>query len=112
MSEMSLFARLPESVVWMILTEFVGGFVVRRGKLMTRLCIDRFDCLYQIPRIKKNSIYKNSHDCEYFVQFCDKSQMLLCNSVYTGKSSIWFRYRPQGFSYQEKTWRNYIHEIE
>jgi hypothetical protein len=110
---MSIFARLPEDVVWMILTEFVGGFVVRRGKLLSRLRIDdRFNCLYTIPMVKKSPIYKYSHDCDYFVQFCDKSQILLCNSVYTGKSSLWFRYRPKGLSHHEKTWRNYVHIME
>ena len=104
-----LFKALPKDLQWEILTEYIGTYVVRKGKLIRKIEFDnRHEVMqYFVCRIMKCNIwlYKADFHAVSYVQMRDGSQMMFCEDPVNGEMGYTFRKRvKRQYSYEPKCW--------
>ena len=96
-----LFDALPCDLQWEILSVFVGSHSVRNGVLIQKLVRDkRFDMLENLSHIRICNIhtYTMNWNAKSIVNMRDGSQLMYCESSFSGKSGVLFRkIRPSNY---------------
>lgn len=91
-----LFEALPRDLQWEILSVFVGSHSVRKGVLIRKLVRDfRFNILENIAYIRLCNLhaYTLNWYAKSIVIMDDGSELMYCESAFSGESGVLFRKR-------------------
>jgi hypothetical protein len=103
-----LFKALPRDLQWEILSEYIGTYVVRKGKLIKKMEIDnRHEMAQLLEPIMKCDVwlYKADFNAVSYVWMREGSQIMFCEDPVNGEMGYTFRKRVKGeFSYTSKSW--------
>lgn len=102
-----LFQALPRDLQWEILSVFVGSHSVRKGVLIRKLVSDfRFQMMEGISQIQVCNIQMyNSHwDAKTIVYMRNGSQLMYCESKFSGRTGVLFRKKGRSHSPEYRSW--------
>jgi hypothetical protein len=109
----TILRNLPENILWKILTEFMGSHVVRTGRLIKKLDLNKYNYknLMSIPPIVSGSIYRNM-SCVAMVWFSNGGHKMYCEDS-SGEMKYLTRFRRIKYNSRDNggKWQNINYTI-